>query len=93
MASHGVFSCGCPGKVWPLERPGAIHADEETTAVLKQKGFDLASCGWYYACGGDLITIYLEGHWQLESLEHEQPIIKNLKDYLLSLPNRASSAS
>ena len=76
-----------------MERPGAIQADEETTAVLKQKGFDLAPCGWYYVCGGDLITIYLNGHWQLESLEHGQPTIENLKDYLLSLPDRTSPSS
>jgi hypothetical protein len=76
-----------------LEHPGAIQADEETTAVLKQKGFDLAPCGWYYECGGDLITIYLNGHWQLESLEHAQPTVEHLKDYLLSLPDRPSPAA
>jgi len=75
-----------------LENPGAIQADEETTAVLKRKGFDLAPCRWYYECGGDLITIYLNGYWQLESLEHEQPTIKHLKDYLLSLPDRPPPA-
>jgi hypothetical protein len=76
-----------------LERPGAIQADEETTSILKRKGFDLAPSGWSYVRGGDLITIYLDGHWQLESLEHEQPTVKDLKDYLLSLPDRASPAA
>jgi len=61
--------------------------------VLKRKGFDLAPSGWYYVRGGDLITIYLDGHWQLDSFEHEQPTIEDLKDYLLSLPDRGSPAA
>jgi hypothetical protein len=93
VESRGVFSCRCPGKVWPLERPGTIHADEETTSVLKRKGFDLAPRGWYYVCGGDRIAIYLDGSWQLDSLEHEQPTIKDLKGYLLSLPDRRLPAA
>src|ERR1700730_18824527 len=94
MESHGVFSCGCSDKVWSgLAYPSPIQADAETTILLNQKGFDLAPCGWYYVNGGDLTTIFSNGHWQLESLEHEQPTIKSLKEYLLTLPDRASPAS
>jgi len=95
MESNGVFSCGCPDKVWQLAYPSPIQADAETTALLARKGFILVpAANYYFGVGfGDMITVFSNGDWRVDSLEHEQPTIKNLMDYLLSLPDRASPAS
>jgi hypothetical protein len=42
----------------------------------------------YYACGNILITIYSDGSWEVEP----ETTIQDLKEYLLSLPDRKSPA-
>lgn len=42
----------------------------------------------YYACGNILLTIYSDGGWEVEP----ETNIQDLKEYLLSLPNRRSPA-
>jgi hypothetical protein len=82
----GVLRCKCPDKQW--YKPGPVRADAETTALLKQKGFDLAGCGWYYyGSGSELLTLFTDGMWLLENA---QTTITDLKEYLLSLPDRKS---
>jgi hypothetical protein len=42
----------------------------------------------YYACGNILITIYSDGSWEVEP----ETTTNDLKEYLLSLPDRKSPA-
>ena len=42
----------------------------------------------YYACGNILLTIYSDGSWEVEP----ETTILDLKEYLLSLPDRKSPA-
>jgi hypothetical protein len=79
----GVIRCKCAGKPWHNAAP--VQADGETEALLERKGFRRA--GWYYYSGdGQSLTIYDNGHWELTT-GGEQPINKNLKEFLLSLPD------
>jgi hypothetical protein len=84
--TNDVIRCECPDKEW--HSPGPVRASAEAVTLLKQKGFDLAGCGWYYY-GSDstLITLFSDGTWLLE---YKETTIKNLKEYLLSLPDRPS---
>jgi hypothetical protein len=91
MDSDGVFTCNCQGKEWKnLEYPRAIRVDAETETLLAQKGFNLVPAANYYFGFGDMITVYSNGDWRLESLTQGQPSIENLKDYLAILPDSPS---
>ena|ERR1039457_3380951 len=84
--ADGVLRCKCPDKQW--HEPGPVRAGAATEALLKQKGFDLAGCGWYYyGSGSELITLFTDGTWLLENAG---TTITDLKEYLLSLPDRKS---
>jgi hypothetical protein len=84
MKSDGVIRCQCPDKKWNKTPP--VRADEETERLLKQKGFNLAPCGWYYyGQGSSLLTVYQGGSWDLD--DGNQPPIKTLNGFLLSLPD------
>jgi hypothetical protein len=79
----GRIRCDCPEKNWRLPNP--IRADIETEALLRQKGFPLAPCGWYYYSGPAMLTIYENGDWRLEGFE--QSTTASLIEYLSSLPD------
>jgi hypothetical protein len=84
--TDGVIRCKCLDKHWRQSSP--IRADATTAALLKQKGFDLAGCGWYYyGSDGTLITIFNDNTWLLE---YAQTSITDLGEYLRSLPDQPS---
>jgi hypothetical protein len=85
----GAIRCNCPDKGWHNSRP--VTADADMTALLNQKGFELAGCGWYYyGFDGTMITIFENGSWHLGNGE---TTIKNLRDFLLSLPDMPTPTS